>query len=91
MHEFKIIHGSIKTQQGLLGSNIIDDEGNKLDVIELSEKEAKLIDPPSQPGQLIGGATLKLKSEWDAEQAGELAKSETIAKAKATTKKEGSK
>jgi len=91
MPEFKILHGSIKTQQGLSGSHILDDEGGKLDVIELTEKDAKLIDPPAQPGQLIGGIVLKLKSEWDAEQAGELAKTEAIAKAKATTKKEGSK
>lgn len=75
MPQFKILHGAIKTADGLRGPGITDDEGNILDVADLTPKDAKAIDPE--------GNCLLLKSEWDIRQAGEKAKAEAEAKARA--------
>ena len=107
MPQFKILHGGVVIDRKLYGSHVLSEDGQPMDLIELTEKDAKLIDPPPPDSDaLTGGKCLQLKSEWDVEQAGEKAKAEAIAKAQAdiqakaekakadaqkSTKKEGAK
>ena len=81
MPQFKILHGSIKTQGGTYGADLVDEDGKPLDVIELEEKEAKLIDRE--------GDVLQLKSDFDLQQLGEKAKADAIAKAMADVAAQG--
>lgn len=74
---------AIKTGNGTFGSDVIDADGKALDVIELDEKEAKLIDRD--------GDVLQLKSDFDLEQLGEKAKADAIAKAMADVAASGEK
>lgn len=81
MPQYKVIHGSIKLGGKFHGPGKVDDDGAPLDVVELPEKEAALMDP--------SGACLVLKSKWDVAQAGEKAKAEAIKKAEAEITKKG--
>ena len=64
MAQFKILHGCIKVGEHYKAVG---------DVVELSEAEAKAMDP--------AGTCLKAKADYEAEQLGEKAKVEAIATA----------
>jgi hypothetical protein len=90
MAQFKIKHGRIKGAEGVWygADGQLNDSGEQLpSVIELTDKEASLIDPD--------GTVLQTKAEWTKAEAGEKAKAAAIAKleaeAAADAKKVGAK